>query len=216
MQLLSGRKRFYLICFALHFALIAAVCIRDTFWLVGKSQTVLPDSAKPMWNEAGNAVSGILGTSLPRSHIMRRVVTAYTEVSGIEAGYAFFAPNLPDAYKLVFELRYPNGAVEYDLPRASNAGGGLGTGALLDNIGTTQYGPLRERLIEMLAYSAWRRHPKAKTIRAVLGCVHLPTVAQFRQGAIESYEYLYAYEFHVEDRSARSPTFVPLWSGHDR
>ena len=50
----------------------------------------------------------------------------------------FLRLNIPDACKLVFELRFADGAVEYDLPRASNAGGGLGVSALLNNIATIQ------------------------------------------------------------------------------
>src|SRR5262249_8659334 len=138
-----------------------------------------------------------------------RTVAGYTHLSGIDGGYTFFAPNVPDACKLVLELRYPDGSVEYDLPRTSNAGGGLGVSALLDNLATTQDDPLQERLIKMLAYSAWRRHPKAKTIRAVLGYVHLPTVAQFQRGETESYEYLYAYEFQFEERSTRLTKPMP-------
>lgn len=115
----------------------------------------------------------------------------------------------PIPAKLVFEVSYPDGSVEYDLPRASYSGGGLSVSALLNNIATIQYDPLRERLIEMLAYSARRRHPKANTIRAVLGYIHLPTAAQYRKGEKESYEYLWAYEFQFEDRSTRLTAPMP-------
>jgi hypothetical protein len=207
-QALCKRKGPYLVGFVLHFGLIAIICLRSTLWLLGNTSTIFPESIKSTWQRAA-AISDIPSDSFSGWPAVRRAVVAYTRCSGIEGGYAFFAPNIPDACKLVFELRYPDGTVEYDLPRASNAGGGLGVSALLNNIATIQYEPLRERLIETLAYSAWRGHPEAKTVRAVLGYIHLPTAAQFQKGETESYQYLYAYEFRFEDKAPRPPKAVP-------
>ena len=202
MKPLRNGKWAYLIGFVLHFGLIAAICIHSTLSLVGSSKTIFPESLRPTLNRAAR-LSDISASPSSGWRALGRTVAAYSRLSGIDGGYTFFAPNVPDACKLVFELRYPDGTVEYDLPRASYAGGGLGISALLNNIATIQYDPLRERLIQMLAYSAWRHHPKAITIRAVLGYVHLPTIAQFQKGETESYEYLYAYEFQFEDRATR-------------
>ncbi len=81
------------------------------------------------------------------------------QLAGIEAGYGYFAPNVPGSYRLVFELHYPNGRVGYELPSVSSAAAGLRIAGLLDNIGRTPYDALREILVKMLAQSVWREHP---------------------------------------------------------
>jgi hypothetical protein len=126
---------------------------------------------------------------------MRQAIVLYSTLGGIESGYAFFAPNVPNSYKLVFELHYPDGRIEYDLPHVSSSAAGLRVGSLLDNIGETQSNELREVMVKMAAYSVWRTHPEATMVRAVFGYALLPTAEEFRQGVRESNEFLYAYDF---------------------
>lgn len=123
------------------------------------------------------------------------MVAIYTHATGIEAGYGFFAPNVPDNYKLVFEIHYPDGRVEYELPRVAGVAAGLRLSTLIDNIGDIRYDALREVLVKMMAYSIWREHPDATLIRAVLGLVLLPTPTEFQHGMKESYQFTYAYDF---------------------
>ena len=126
----------------------------------------------------------------------------YLHVAGIDASYGYFAPNVPGSYKLVFELHYPDGRVEYQLPPVSSAAAGLRVAGLLDKIGRTPYDSLRELLVKMMARSIWREHPEVKTIRAVFGSIRLPSVSEFEQGKRESYEFLYAYDFSLRERPA--------------
>ena len=130
------------------------------------------------------------------SNPVRQILGGYLHTAGIEAGYGFFAPNVPSNYKLVFEIHYRDGRIEYDLPSVSGAATGLRLANLLDNIGNTRYDPLREMMLKMLAYSVWREHSNATMIRAVFGFVNLPTATEFEHGKKESYEFLYAYDFH--------------------
>ncbi len=127
--------------------------------------------------------------------------------AGIDAGYGFFAPNVPSNYKLVFEVHYSDGKIEYELPHVGGADTGLRIATLLDYVGQTHYDPLRELLLKMLAYSTWQSHPNAVMIRAVFGFVTLPTVNDFQRGQKESYEFLYAYDFrfHKEAAEVHSP-----------
>ena len=122
-------------------------------------------------------------------------MAAYLHGAGIEAGYAFFAPNVPNSYKLVFEVHYSDGRVEYALPEVQGAAAGLRLVSLFDYIGRTQYAPLRELMFKMLANSIWQERPGATTISAVFGYVDLPTPEQFGRGEKESYEVLYVYDF---------------------
>ena len=142
-----------------------------------------------------------LGQHLAASNPIRQTLATYLHIAGIEAGYGYFAPNVPGSYKLVFELHYPDGRVEYELPSVSSAAAGLRIAGLLDKIGRTQYDVLREHLVKMLALSIWREHPEVKTIRAVFGSIRLPSVSEFERGKRESYEFLYAYDFSLQNES---------------
>jgi hypothetical protein len=52
-----------------------------------------------------------------------------------------------------------------------------------------------------LADARWREHSDATTIRAIFGSVILPSAPEFEHGKRESYEFLYAYDFSVSDKS---------------
>jgi hypothetical protein len=196
-----SKKRVYLAGLALQLLLIITVSSRDTFWLLSKSKTIFPESCKKFWQQADQIASTALGQRLPLSNPVRQILTGYLHLSGIEIGYGFFAPNIPNSYKLVFELRFPDGRVEYKLPRVSNAASVLRVAGLLDTIGRTRSEAFRQTMVKMLAESMWREHADATMIRAVFGSVVLPSAAEFEHGKRESYEFLYAYDFSVTEKS---------------
>ena len=196
-----GKKRVYLAGLALQLFLIIAVSSRDTFWVLSKSRTVFPESSKNFWQQSEQIASTALGQRLPRSNPVRQILTGYLDLSGIEVGYGFFAPNIPNSYKLVFELRFQDGHVEYELPRVSNAASVLRVAGLLDQIGRTHSEAFRQTMVRMLADAVWREHANATTIRAIFGSVILPSVPEFEHGKRESYEFLYAYDFSVSEES---------------
>ncbi len=184
-----SKKRVYLAGLSLQLFLIIAVSSRDTFWILSTSRTVFPESFKNFWQQAEQIASTALRQRLPRSNPVRQTLTGYLDLSGIEVGYGFFAPNIPNSYKLVFELRFQDGHVEYELPRVSNAASVLRVAGLLD------------QMVRMLADAVWREHANATTIRAIFGSVILPSVPEFEHGKRESYEFLYAYDFSVSEES---------------
>ncbi len=189
------RKSVYLACFVLHFLLIITVSCRETFWLLAKGLTIFPSSFNSCSEKAETVASAVLGQQLSSSNPIRQALATYLLIAGIETGYGYFAPNVPGSYKLVFELHYPDGHLEYELPRVSTAAVGLRVAGLLDKMGGPRYDPLRETLVKMLAYSVWQKHPAATTINAVFGTINLPTIAEFERGKKESYEFLYSYDF---------------------
>jgi len=166
---------------------------------VAQGPTIFPASFKSFSHKAETAVSVALGQHLTASNPIRQALATYLHLAGIETGYGYFAPNVPGSYRLVFELHYPDGRVEYELPSVSGAAAGLRIAGLLDTIGRTPYDVLREHLVKTLARSVWREHPEVKTIRAVFGSINLPTVREFEHGKRESYEFLYAYDFSLQD-----------------
>jgi len=187
----------------LHFLLIISVSCRETLWLVAQGPTILPSRFKSYSQKAETTVSVVLGQHLVSSNPIRQVLATYLHVAGIESGYGYFAPNVPNNYKLVFELYYSDGRVEYVLPSASSAAAALRMVSLLDNIGRTHYDVLRELLVKTLAQSIWREHPEVETIRAVFGSVSLPSVSEFEQGKRESYQFLYAYDFSLKNEPGK-------------
>jgi hypothetical protein len=97
----------------------------------------------------------------------------------------------------VFELRYSNGRVEYELPSVRTAAAGSRIGGLLENIGRTPSDAMREVLVKSLAQSIFQEHPDVESVQAILGSVILPSVREFESGKGESYEFLYAYDFSL-------------------
>jgi hypothetical protein len=188
--------------FALHFLLILSVSCRETLQLVAQAPTILPSWSKNFSQKAEGTLSVSLGQDLAVSNPVREVLGTYLHVAGIETGYGYFAPNVPGSYKLVFELHYPDGRVEYELPSVSSAAAALRIAGLLDHIGRTRYDTLREVLVRMLARSSWRQHPDVQTIRAIFGSISLPSVSEFEHGKRESYEFLYAYDFSLWEEPA--------------
>jgi hypothetical protein len=179
----------------LHLFLVLTVSCQQTLWILAGGYTSLPQSFDKYWYKAQRLSTALLGQTLTMSNPVREGITAYIHSTGIEGGYGFFAPGVPSSYKLVFELHYPDGRVEYELPRVSGVAAGLRFTSLLDQIGRTQYDPLREVMLKMLAYSARREHPDATMIRTVFGYVDVPSAVDVEQGKKESYNFLYAYDF---------------------
>jgi len=181
--------------FALHFVLILLVCFHDTFSIFSRSATLLPTALRGFWSRAADVCAAPLGLNTAAANPLRRVLRAYLNIAGIDAGYSYFAPNVPDSYKLVFELHYPDGHLEYELPQVQGQATGLRFATLLDEIAETSYEPLRAMMVKMVTYSVWQEHHEAVKIRAVLGYVELPSPADFRRGEKESYHTLVAYDF---------------------
>jgi hypothetical protein len=197
------QKYVYAAWFALHFLLIFSFSCRETLLLVAQGPTIFPASFKSFSKKAETAVSVALGQHLAASNAIRQALVTYLHLAGIETGYGYFAPNVPGSYRLVFELHYPDGRVEYELPLVSGAAAGLRLASLLDKIGRTPYDALREHLVKMLAASIWREHPEVKTIRAIFGSIRLPSVHEFEEGKRESYQFLYAYDFSLQNEAAK-------------
>lgn len=148
----------------------------------------------------------LLGQRLDQSNWLRNGITVYLHCAGIEAGYGFFAPNVPADYKLVFELRYPDGHTEYDIPRVGSASTGLRFAGLLDQLAEVEYAPLRETMMKIVTYSVWQEHPDASSIRAYFGNARLPTPAEFEGGKKGSYDLLFAYDFTFRETKPKPNT----------
>ena len=147
----------------------------------------------------------MLGQGLPKWNLFHQGLGAYLDVTGIEASYGFFAPHVPGAYKLVFELHYSDGRVEYETPRVKTGAGELRVASLLDQIGWVENVDVRQGLIKSLVYAVWREHPEVSMVRAIFGIMSFPTAAEFAHGRKESYRVLYAYDVMREPNRTSTP-----------
>jgi hypothetical protein len=198
------QRNLYLAWFVLHFLLIIIASCRDLFRLVADGLTILPSSFSIAAQRVETIASRALSQNLPGSNLFRRGLITYLHIAGIERGYGYFAPNIPSGYKLVFELHFADGRVEYELPGVSSAAAGLRVATLLDEIGRSRSDPLREYMVKTLAASVWREHPGVIKIRAVFGSLNLPRAEEFERGKRESYDFLYAYDFSRAEEPAKA------------
>ena len=198
------QRNLYLAWFVLHFLLIIIASCRDLFRLVADGLTILPSSFSIAAQRVETIASSALSQNLPGSNLFRRGLITYLHIAGIERGYGYFAPNIPGGYKLVFELHFADGRVEYELPGVSSAAAGLRVATLLDEIGRSRSDPLREYMVKTLAASVWREHPGVIKIRAVFGSLNLPRAEEFERGKRESYDFLYAYDFSRAEEPAKA------------
>jgi hypothetical protein len=148
--------------------------------------------------------AAIFGEDAP-PNILRQTLTAYANAAGIENGYSYFAPIVPDSYKLVFVLRFADGRTEFDLPHVGAPSAGYRLATLLDILGQIRYAQLREMVVRSLAAAAWRRHPEAVEVTAIIAAVDLPTMKEFMGGTEKPYRITHTYEFrrgsNVEEHS---------------
>src|SRR5262249_9427060 len=124
-------------------------------------------------------------------------------VAGIQAGYTFFAPNVPNHHRLTFELSYKDGHVEYASPRVHSKAAALRLETLLNKLPEERYEPIREKVVKMLAFSVWRERPGVKRVLATFETVHLPDVTEFENGKAETVKPMFTFEFSRCDEEKR-------------
>ena len=193
------RKNIYLAWLAFHLFFIAAVCAWQLSWLIANGLTVIPFPSSGIASPAEKP--GSTAVKQTRSHRAKQLLAGYLHCAGIEGAYGFFAPNVPENYKLAFEFYDRDGSVEDDLPSVDSRAAELRLGSLLDAIGRSGSERYRRILIRMLTSAAWENHPEAVSVHAVFGKLKLPSPLEFERGVAPSYEFIAAYDF---ERSADS------------
>ena len=161
----------------IHLLLVVWVSSRDVLFLVADGHTSLPGWLQKCAERADSAMAAGIASGAAPSGRLGEVLTAYQHAAGIESGYGFFAPAIPNSCKLVFEITYDDGHLDYELPRVNDQAAGLRVSSLLDQISALHYDPLRDLILKMLAYASWEQHPTDRQIRSVLGFVHFPRLA---------------------------------------
>jgi hypothetical protein len=192
-------KRICVAWFVVHFFLITAVCFAGIFSLVAEGATMLPSSLGRHARKAELIAALVLGKQAAASNPVRQAVATYLHAAGIQAGYSFFAPNVPDYHKLSLELYCEGGRVEYESPHVRGKAAALRLDSLLDRLADERYEPLREVVVKMLALSIWQERPDVKKIRATFGAVNPPGITDFELGKGESFQPMFSYDFSLRE-----------------
>ena len=204
-------KRIYAAWFVVHFFLITAVCFAGIFSLVAEGSTMLPSALDKYARKAELVAAWFLGKQTVAYSPVRRGIATYLHAAGIQAGYSFFAPNIPRYHKLTLELYYADGRIEYESPHVSGKGAALRLASLLDRLADKRYEPVREVVVKMFALSVWRERPDVKKIRATFVAVSPPGISDFEHGKGESFQPMFSYDFSLREEGKRQeePQIVP-------
>jgi hypothetical protein len=192
-------KPVYATWFVIHFFLIAAVCFAGVFSLIAEGSTMLPAGLDTYARKAEIVAASLFGKQGGAASPFRRTIATYLHFAGIQAGYTFFAPNVPGYYRLTFELYCQDGHVEYESPHVTGKGAALRLYSLLDRLADQRYEPIREVVVKMLALSVWRDRADVKKIRAIFGVVSPPGISDFEHGKTESFQPMFSYDFSLRE-----------------
>jgi hypothetical protein len=192
-------KRIHAAWFGIHFFLVTAVCLAGVFWLIGQRSTILPSGWDEYARKAERVATWCLGKEAGASNAIRRCIATYLHAAGIQAGYTFFAPNVPNHHRLSLELFHDDGWVEYESPRVRSKAAALRLDSLLDRLAEQRYDPVREVLVKRLAFSVWREHPDVKKVRATFGSVNPPGINEFEQGKTETFQPMFSFDFSLRE-----------------
>lgn len=185
--------------FGIHFFLITAVCFAGLFSLIAEGATMLPSALESYARKVEVAAAWLLGKEAGASSPIRQGIATYLHAAGIQAGYAFFAPNVPGYHRLTLELFYADGRVEYESPHLRSKAAALRLESLLDKLPEERYEPIRQVVVKMLALSIWRQHPDVKKIRATFGVVTPPGITEFERGKAETFQPMFSFDFSLRE-----------------
>ena len=192
-------KRIHVAWFGIHFFLLTAVCLAGVFWLIAEGSTILPSAWDEYARKGELGATWCLAKEVGPSNPVRRGIATYLHAAGIQAGYTFFAPNVPSQHRLTLELLYEDGREEYESPHVRGKTAALRLESLLDRLSEERYEPVREVLVKMLAFSVWREHPGVKKVRATFGAVNPPGMNEFEQGKTETFQPMFSFDFSLRD-----------------
>jgi len=180
--------------------LLTAVCLAGEFWLIAEKSTILPPPCDAYARKAELIASWCLGKEVSASNPVRLAITTYLHAAGIQAGYTFFAPNVPSRHRLSLELFHDDGRVQYESPRFHSKAAALRLESLLDRLADERYEPVREALVKRLTFSVWRNYPDVTKVRATFGSVSLPDMTEFEQGKTEAFEPMFSFDFSLREQ----------------
>ncbi len=184
----------------IHLILTSLVSLRDTCAIFSTARTLFPPSFKSAWKSGEAWTEAVLGEG---GKFYGGSVLTYLHAAGIESGYGFFAPNVPDNYKMIFDFEFPDGHHESDIPVVSSETAGLRLAGFMDQLADTAYAPLQEAMVRVVSASAVARHIGATKARVAVGVARLPNPTEYGRGERESYDPFLVFDFTFPERENR-------------
>jgi hypothetical protein len=183
---------------AIHFSAISFVSMRELSWLVANGLTIVPTSWRSPAQNIEDFSVAALAENLEPGNNCHQTIATYLNLAGIQGAYGFFAPNVSDSYRLVFEFQFPDGHVEQDLPHVSSEESAVRLAGVLDEIARTRIGVLREALVKLLAEETWNNYPDAIALRATFRSTSVGPAGQSNADASE--QIIHTYEFALTQK----------------
>src|SRR3954469_11483865 len=199
---LHRSRQFWVAGLAAHFLAIATVSCWDIVNLVADGRTMLPRTMGTEAARINQATKPISPRRLARTNPLRQTLIGYAHSAGIESPYTFFAPNVPESLKVMFEIQFLDKRVSYELPRVRSATEGLRLSALIDQA-AAKPGLWRELVLQMLAAGTADDNPNAIQVRVIVAALRFPRPSDYVKGAEPSYQFVCSYDFVPADARAR-------------
>jgi hypothetical protein len=194
------RRQSFLLAAALaHCTAIAMVCILGSISLIAHGHTLLSAFSEP--NVPSDPAKAHWASDSPRGfNFARKAVKTYLHLAGIETGYGFFAPNVPNAYRLqIAVLDERARVIQSGLLAAERGETDLRLASLLDALGRSPAGEVRDIIFELMAQAIFKEYPEAAEVRLRVEAIRMPALAEFKKDQAPSYQLTYAYDFGRAD-----------------
>ena len=132
-----------------------------------------------------------------RSNLFFETVSLYSEISGTNTGYGFFAPDLPSSTIVEFEITDTTG-YKYIVPTLLNTREGMERfKSGIDFF--KQFENFREVIMRSWALRVFEQHPDAKYVTVVIKREDLPSIAQYKKGKRTKQTELFKYNFSLNE-----------------
>jgi len=195
-------RRILLSWFFIHFAALLFVSVHETARLISLRLTNIPHSIADSIQRFTSVTETQLGLPLSKTNPLRQGLIAYLAFGGVDAGYGYFAPNVPNSYELSFELHGDDNRIELQSLRLDSSDLGLRVASLVDQIGGTSAPELREHMLKKIATIVARRNSGVKNVRVSLSQVTSPTLEEYARGKRQTAVLLHRYDFSLSPQSS--------------
>ncbi|WP_431292167.1 hypothetical protein [Pedobacter sp. P26] len=182
----------------IHYLLLSFVNIDTTLdCIVNNKGILLVEMEQSTYQPIKKKLDFVLGKTDYKFNDYLNYYLAYT---GTETGYGFFAPNVPTSYKLVFEYTLKNKQKITMIPQINSHELGLRLCNYYETIGKTDVELLRNSLIRFMMQEQMKGLENVVSAKAIFGLVLTPSLRNYTQSKNTVYQFMYAYEYHIENK----------------
>jgi hypothetical protein len=195
-------RRILLSWFVIHFAALLFVSVHETARLISLRLTNIPPRIADSVRRGTSVTETQLGLPRSKINLLRQALIPYLACGGMDAGYGYFAPNVPNSYQLSFELHGTDDRIELRSLQLASSDLGLRVASLVDQIGGTSAPELREHMLKKIAMVVARRNSVVRNVHVSLSQITSPTLGEYARGQRQTAVLLYQYNFSVSRQSS--------------